>query len=147
MENEKKIKITIMGTEREFSLSQLIEIYKQIGDPNPESHAEESFRYHENIQNRSSRIEEAKKSPESLLRFINTEFSNDYDYNLGVFGGKVGKDVFELAAQLPTDMLESFIKKFNDETYKPVLQAILDRKKELQRNEANSENTQEDSER
>lgn len=139
MRNNEKIKITIMGKEREFTLPQLVELYKQLEDPYAESHAESNFHYHRYEQNRKAHIDEARKTPEGILKFVEVEFSDDYDYNLNTFSGNVRNDVFALAAELPVEMLEEFSKKIDDETYKSKLQSILDEKIKLNNNTSSDE--------
>ena len=55
-------------------------------------------------------VDFTKISPDSILKASGMEFSDDYDYNLDTFGGNVRDDVFALASELPTEMLEEFSK-------------------------------------
>lgn len=76
------------------------------------------------------RIFETKQDSETILKYLETEFTNDYDFNFDTFGGNVGDQVFELAEQLPYDMLEKFASRFHDDLYAPKFKEILTRKRQ-----------------
>ena len=153
----RKITITILGRERILTLDELVEIYKSIDDPNPERNALLSFNSHKKIQKNKeylyeisdddlSTVELAYKydyPPEKIEKIVDIAFSNDYDYNYGVFGGSVPEEIFELIDdKLPLEDLEKFSSKIHDEEYSSRLEKIIEKKKKEKESKKEENNNQ-----
>ena len=66
MSEKETIKITIMGKERDLTLEDLIEIYRQIDDLSPERNARASFVMHKKVQDRKREISKAMDHPRRI---------------------------------------------------------------------------------
>lgn len=135
MKNDDRIEMTILGQKRMVSLEELLTLYKQLDDPHPEENAKENFRTHKEKQERIAVIQEASKSVEGILKFLEREFSNDYDSNFDTFGGDITQDVFEVASLLPLEELEEFASRIREPEYSKKFQEIINKKKEEQEQE------------
>lgn len=110
--DQEKVTIPINGKPTLISEEQLWAFYEKTGDPFAKSHAARVFRYYLKREEREKRVEEARKSPETLYEYILSQFRNDFDYCFDYFDGYVEDYVFDLIAELPVEKIRELHEKF-----------------------------------
>ena len=136
MSEKETIKITIMGKERDLTLEDLIEIYRQIDDLSPERNARASFVMHKKVQDRKREISKAMETPESMYEFVYGEFKfSNWLNNFGSYSpsNDVPDDVFEVASNLSEEQLKKLLDRVSDPNHIQRLQELLDKKKESEK--------------
>ena len=142
MSEKETIKITIMGKERDLTLEDLIEIYRQIDDLSPERNARASFVMHKRAQDRKREISKAMETPESMYEFVYGEFKfSNWLNNFGSYSpsNDVPDDVFEVASNLSEEQLKKLLDRVSDPNHIQRLQELLDKKKESEKDKKTSE--------